>query len=93
MTRPARRKSTAELRESLTQMARDIRECEAHGPDFAVGPTQRVLALEQRLPLDLLHEMQNWMFKSYHEKYRFVQNRVELDHTTPAELPPRGVGT
>ena len=46
-------------------MARDIRECEAYGSDFAVGPTQRALALEQRLPLDLLHELQNQMYTTY----------------------------
>ena len=50
VTNPVRCRSTQELRDSLTQMAKDIRDCEAYGPDFAVGPTQRVLALEARLP-------------------------------------------
>ena len=31
-------------------------------------------------PLDLLHKLQNQMYSSYEQKYRFVQNRVELDH-------------
>ena len=55
-------------------MARDIRECEAYGPDFAVGPTQRALALEQRLPLDLLHELHNQMYATYEQQ---VQVRAE----------------
>ena len=64
VTRPTWCKSTVELRESMAQMFRDIRECEAHGPDFAVGVTQRILALEQRLPHELLHELQNQMYDS-----------------------------
>ena len=53
-----------------------------------MGPTQRVLALEQRLPWELLHELQNRMFDSeglpraavLEKKSKFVQMRVEVDH-------------
>ena len=81
VTNPVRCRSTQELRDSLTQMAKDIRDCEAYGPDFAISQPQRTLALEARLPPDLLRELQNQMFSTYEQKYRFVQNRVELDHT------------
>ena len=61
-------------------MDRDIRECEAYGPDFLIGPTQRIMALEQRLPMDLLRDLEDRMPKSYEERRALVQNRVELDH-------------
>ena len=62
------------------RMARDIRECEAYGSDFTVTAQMRTLALEQRLPADLLRELENWGFTTFEKKMEFVQRRVELDH-------------
>ena len=80
VTCPTRCRNTQELRDSLQRMARDIRECEAYGSDFTVTAQMRTLALEQRLPADLLRELENWGFTTFEKKMEFVQRRVELDH-------------
>ena len=80
VTCPTRCRNTQELRDSLQRMARDIRECEAYGSDFTVTAQMRTLALEQRLPIELLCELENWGFTTFEKKMEFVQRRVELDH-------------
>ena len=89
---PSRCANTAALRDALVEQQRTLRELERYGPDYALSPPQREMALKRLLPNDLLRDMENAMLPSHESRLLFVQNRIDLDHQRGLEHK-KGIGS
>ena len=68
---PKRCARYGELRDSLIGMAQKERELQAYGQEFYPNAPQRIMALERRLPQELLRELENQMLTDYARKREF----------------------
>ena len=76
---PRRCRNALELREALIEMDQKGRELARYGQAFVISEPQWILALEKRLPHDLLRTLEDQMLPIYRTKRRFVQNRVGVE--------------
>ena len=70
-----------ELQSSLLAMAQTERELMTYGELFTPNVPQQTMALERRLPMDLLRHLEDQMIPplEYLRKKEFVQHRVDMD--------------
>jgi len=78
---PKRCKGYADLQSSLLSMAQTERELKTYGDLFMPNLPQQTMALEKRLPLDLLRHLEDQMISplDYLKKKEFVQHRVDME--------------
>ena len=78
---PKRCKGYADLQSSLLSMSQTERELKTYGDLFMPNLPQQTMALEKRLPLDLLRHLEDQMISplDYSRKKEFVQHRVDME--------------